>query len=168
VSVLDHFRHPGWPRRALFGLGLLLALTVIIRLVLDPIAAHFTHKQLNASEAASGDFESVHVTLLPPKPSSTERAPRTGKLRVAPTGEQPKGTPLAQAPEGLLMPGAEQKIHDKLSAGGFMKEDANASTGAALRRFQAAHDLPSTGVPDHETVRRLGLNPDDLFRKAAP
>ena len=102
------------------------------------------------------------------KPSSTERAPRTGKLRVAPTGDQPKPTPLAQAPEGLLTPGAEQKIHDKLSAGGFMKEDANASTGAALRRFQAAHDLPATGVPDHETVRRLGLNPDDLYRKAAP
>jgi len=102
------------------------------------------------------------------KPSSTERAPRMGKLRVAPTGDQPKTTPLAQAPEGLLTPGAEQKIRDKLSAGGFMKEDANASTEAALRRFQAVHDLPSTGVPDHETVRRLGLNPDDLFRKAAP
>jgi peptidoglycan hydrolase-like protein with peptidoglycan-binding domain len=101
------------------------------------------------------------------KPSSTARAPRTGKLRVAPTGEQPKTTPLAQAPEGLLKPGAEQKIHDKLSAGGFVKEDANDSTEAALRRFQAAHDLPATGVPDHETVRRLGLNPDDLFRKAA-
>ena len=102
------------------------------------------------------------------KPSSTDKAPRTGKLRVAPTGEQPKTTPLAQAPEGLLTPGAEQKIHDKLLAGGFMKEDANGSTGVALQRFQAAHDLPSTGVPDHETVRRLGLNPDDLFRKAAP
>jgi hypothetical protein len=102
------------------------------------------------------------------KPSATERAPRTGKLRVAPTGEKPKTTPLAQAPEGLLAPGAEQKIHEKLSAGGFMKDDANASTGTALRRFQAAHDLPSTGVPDHETVRRLGLNPDELFRKATP
>ena len=49
-----------------------------------------------------------------------------------------------------------------------MKENANDSIGAALRRFQAAHDLPSTGVPDHETVRRLGLNPDELFRKATP
>jgi len=66
LSVLDCLRHPGWPRHALFGLGLLLALTIVIRLVLDPIAAHFTHKQLNASEAVSGDFESVHVTLLPP------------------------------------------------------------------------------------------------------
>ena len=66
MSVLDHLRHPGWPRRALFGLGLLLALIVIIRIVLDPIAAHFTRKQLNESAEVSGDFESVHVTLLPP------------------------------------------------------------------------------------------------------
>ena len=64
--MLDHPRHPGRPRRALFGLGPLLALTIIIRLVLDPVAAHFTHKQLNASEAVSVDFERVHVTLLPP------------------------------------------------------------------------------------------------------
>ena len=49
-----------------------------------------------------------------------------------------------------------------------MKEDANASAEAVLRRFQTAHDLPVTGVPDHETVRMLGLNPDDLFREAAP
>jgi len=66
MGVLDRLRQPGWLRRALFGLGLLLALIIIIRVLLDPIAAHFTHKQLNASEAVSGDFESVHVTLLPP------------------------------------------------------------------------------------------------------
>jgi hypothetical protein len=66
MGVLDRLRQPGWLRRALFALGLLLALIIIIRVLLDPIAAHFTHKQLNASEAVSGDFESVHVTLLPP------------------------------------------------------------------------------------------------------
>lgn len=66
MSVLAHLRHPGWLRRALFCLGLLVALAIIIPVLLDPIAAHFTHKQLNASEAVSGDFESVHVTLLPP------------------------------------------------------------------------------------------------------
>jgi len=49
-------------------------------------------------------------------PPLKERRARV-KLRVAPTGEQPKTTPLAQTPEGLLMPGAEQKIRDKLSAG---------------------------------------------------
>ena len=57
------------------------------------------------------------------KPSSTERAPHTGKLRAAPTGDQPKTTLLAQAPEGLLTPGAEQKIHEKLSAAGVITTD---------------------------------------------
>jgi hypothetical protein len=54
-----------------------------------------------------------------------------------------------------------QRIFDKTHNGNqvkrsplpsFMKDDANASTGAALRRLQAANDLPATGVPDHETV----------------
>jgi hypothetical protein len=34
--------------------------------LLDPIAAHFTHKELNVSETVRGDFQSVHVTLLAP------------------------------------------------------------------------------------------------------
>ena len=66
MKVLDDLRRPGWPRRALVAVGLVLALTIIIRVVLDPIAAHFAHKQLNESEAVSGDFQSVHVTVLPP------------------------------------------------------------------------------------------------------
>ena len=66
MGVLDRLRQPGWLRRALFALGLLFALMIIIRIVLDPIAAHFTRKQLNESAEVSGDFESVHVTLLPP------------------------------------------------------------------------------------------------------
>ena len=130
--------------------------------------AFFALALVGCAHAKTTETTEPAVPEVAEKPSSTERAPRRGKLRVAPTDEQPKGTPLAQAPDGLLTPGAEQKIHDKLSAGGFMKDDASTSTGAALRRFQAAHDLPSTGVPDHETVRRLGLNPDDLFRKATP
>jgi type II secretory pathway component PulM len=42
VSVLDHLRRPGWSRRALFALGLLLVLAIVVRVPLDPIAAHFT------------------------------------------------------------------------------------------------------------------------------
>ena len=38
------------------------------------------------------------------KPSSTERAPLTAKLRVAPTGERSKTTPLAQSPGGAAHP----------------------------------------------------------------
>lgn len=89
------------------------------------------------------------------------------KPRPASTGEQRKAIPVAARPEGLLKPGAEQKIRNKLSEGGLI-EEGKTSTEAVLRRFQASHDLPATGMPDHETIRKLGLNPDDVFRKAPP
>lgn len=109
--------------------------------------------------------ETVQPTA-PEEPLVTERAPP--KVPAARTKGKPERvtTPLAADPLGLLNPGAEQQIHDKLSAGGFMKDNPNGPTQAALRRFQAEHDLPATGAADHETIRRLGLNPDDLFRKA--
>jgi hypothetical protein len=44
----------------------LAALVIVIRIVLDPIAAHFTHKALNEAEGIRGDFEGVHVSVLPP------------------------------------------------------------------------------------------------------
>ena len=52
-------------------------------------------------------------------------------------------------------------------AGGFLGRDASdAAKRQGLRRFQRAHDLPATGVADHETVKRLGLDPDQIFRQA--
>lgn len=55
-----------WPRRLLIALGILVALVIVIRLILDPIASHYTRKELNASAGISGDFSRVHVTVLPP------------------------------------------------------------------------------------------------------
>ncbi len=39
---------------------------VTIRLVLDPVATHFTRKALNDADGIRGDFHSVHVTVFPP------------------------------------------------------------------------------------------------------
>lgn len=58
--------HPRWPVRVLIVAGVILALGLLIRLVLDPIAAHYTHKALDESDSVSGDFEKVHVTVFPP------------------------------------------------------------------------------------------------------
>ncbi len=97
--------------------------------------------------------------------ATVKAAPDSG--RTASAGGKLNATPVAALPEGLLKPGAAQKIRDKLSEGGLIR-DGKTSTEAALRRFQGSHDLPTTGIPDHETIRKLGLNPDDVFRKAAP
>lgn len=58
--------HSKWPRRALVAIGVVLTLAIVIRLVLDPIATHYTRKALAESDAVSGKFETVHLTVLPP------------------------------------------------------------------------------------------------------
>src|SRR5688572_21453847 len=54
------------PRRLIVTLGVLLALLVVVRLVLDPIAAHYTRKALSSGEGFRGAFSDVHVSILPP------------------------------------------------------------------------------------------------------
>ncbi len=91
------------------------------------------------------------------KPHATDRRPH-----------EAGGVPLATAPAGLLAPGAGEKIHDRLVAEGFLNDDAKrseAATSEGLRRFQRAHDLPATGIPDDKTVKDLGLDPGEIFRR---
>ena len=81
-----------------------------------------------------------------------------------------KGVPVVTAPGGLLKPGAEEKIREKLAAEGCLKGDAKRSDAMkdmkeGIRRCQTAHDLPATGVADHATVKALGLDPDQIFRQ---
>jgi peptidoglycan hydrolase-like protein with peptidoglycan-binding domain len=87
--------------------------------------------------------------------------------KAAPAGD-PGAVPVASAPEALLAPGADHEIRQRLVAGGFLAGDAgpsDAATREGIRRFQRAQDLPATGVPDAETVKRLGLDPDKTFRR---
>jgi glucose/arabinose dehydrogenase len=111
-----------------------------------------------------------------PKPADKE-APAAEKRASQPPAKEKEAArpataiPVAGAAEGLLEPDAQQQIHDKLAAGGFLGEgeggdDSQASMREGLRRFQRAHDLPATGAPDHETVHKLGLDPNKIFRRA--
>ncbi|HEX9401992.1 MAG TPA: peptidoglycan-binding domain-containing protein [Anaeromyxobacter sp.] len=42
----------------------------------------------------------------------------------------------------------------------------DASTSAALQKFQRDEGLAATGFPDRETLRRLGIDPEEAYRKA--
>ena len=66
APMKSHGRFPRWLRRLLIASGIVVALVVIIRLVLDPVATHFTRKALREAEGIRGDFHSVHVTVFPP------------------------------------------------------------------------------------------------------
>jgi hypothetical protein len=78
---------------------------------------------------------------------------------VAGGSKDPDEVPVATSAQGLLKPGAEQKVRDRLGGKG-------SSLRRALQEFQRSHDLPATGMLDHETVEQLGLNPDEIFERA--
>lgn len=100
----------------------------------------------------------------PPSEEGSGPPPRTEK----PPSPHPKKTPVVENPNDLLNPGAEDQIRTRLVEGGYLDDPKAKSLEAGLRKFQSAKDLPATGVPDHETVRRLGLDPNEIFRRAQP
>jgi len=92
-------------------------------------------------------------------------------LRCAP--EMPGRPPLAASPGGLLVPGAVERIQEGLAARGYLdlraakRGEIDDATASAIRKVQSDQGIARTGFPDHETVRRLGLDPDRLFRRSA-
>jgi peptidoglycan hydrolase-like protein with peptidoglycan-binding domain len=110
-----------------------------------------------------------------------DAAPGDASGRAAPTRARPKAgpvkpghPPLATAPDDLFVAGAVERIQQALAERGYLALEAvqrgrlDRVTSAAVRKFQSDQDLARTGIPDHETVRRLGLDPDALFRKNPP
>jgi hypothetical protein len=79
------------------------------------------------------------------------------------------GTPVPLSPADALEPGQLREIQRRLGDRKLLgqHEDGNLdqATREALRKLQKAEDLPETGLPDHETVRKLGLDPDRVFAK---
>ncbi|HEY1905095.1 MAG TPA: peptidoglycan-binding domain-containing protein [Myxococcaceae bacterium] len=82
---------------------------------------------------------------------------------VAPA-KTPRSPPLAAAPSELLEPRSQETIARALKAKGVVARDdvRGEQLGAALRKFQADQGLAVTGYPDHETLRRLGVDPKDV------
>jgi hypothetical protein len=62
----QHARRYRWLRRGVILLAALAGLALLIRVVVDPIATHYTRKGLREVEGMSADFQKVHVTIFPP------------------------------------------------------------------------------------------------------
>jgi peptidoglycan hydrolase-like protein with peptidoglycan-binding domain len=102
------------------------------------------------------------------RPADEPPAPRA---QPKPGPVEPGHPPLADAPEAMFVPGAIERIQKALAERGYLDQASarpgrlDSATTAAVRKFQSDQGLARTGVPDRETVRRLGLDPDTLFRK---
>jgi putative peptidoglycan binding protein len=92
--------------------------------------------------------------------SATSKPKGDGEGGQGHDGVDPEDIEVSTSPQGLLKPGAEDQVRQKLGV------DKGAGMGSALRKFQREHDLPATGMVDHETVIKLGLEPSDIFEKA--
>jgi hypothetical protein len=80
---------------------------------------------------------------------------------------RPGRPPLSSSPQGVFEPGAIRTIQAALSRRGGASPATGTLAGATehqLTDFQEGEGLPATGFPDRETLRRLGLSVDDLYR----
>ena len=88
-----------------------------------------------------------------------------------PADERPAAAPgrpqLSNSPAGLMRPAGPRLIQQALAKKGYLTEHESGTlddeTSSALRKFQGDEHLARTGSPDRDTVRRLGLSPDDVF-----
>jgi peptidoglycan hydrolase-like protein with peptidoglycan-binding domain len=67
---------------------------------------------------------------------------------------------LRPAPERI------QQIQQALAQAGYLKEEPNGrwddQTREAMRRYQADHGFPATGLPEAKSLMKLGLGPHPL------
>jgi len=146
--------------------GPALALAAALALV----GCSHTHGVENPS-AGSAAGDKGHAT--PPQDYATKSVTRPPPNERPPSDAPAPTIPLATSPSGLLKPGAEKKIQEKLSDKGVLENhtpsgELDGPTREALRRFQHDEGLPATGMPDDATVRKLGLDPADVFKSGQP
>jgi peptidoglycan hydrolase-like protein with peptidoglycan-binding domain len=83
---------------------------------------------------------------------------------VPPKGERPA---VPAAPSALLSPGAIGAIQRALMDRGYLRShqagELDKPTSAAVRRFQEDEGLAATGMPDRETLRKLGVDPEKTY-----
>jgi peptidoglycan hydrolase-like protein with peptidoglycan-binding domain len=74
--------------------------------------------------------------------------------------------PVRTTPGGMLDDKSVKELQSALDKRGFKTSDSgelDKDTEEALRRFQKSEHVAQTGLPDFDTVRRLGLDPKKLY-----
>jgi hypothetical protein len=120
----------------------------------------------------SGVLACSHAeTVAPPNSPNPPDAPSRLPSARAVTPQTDPGHPdLASSPAQLMAPGSADAIAQALRKRGLLAADDSSSKGleTALRSFQESQGLAATGFPDHETLKKLGIDPKTVDRTAAP
>lgn len=120
------------------------------------------------------------------RPAAKARPPkRLETMSTSKTTQQmfkPEGLKKLQAALSQNLDGKEARVGDH-NAGGPPTDDTKVGgngkpveqtnkldrqTQLALQAYQKSQGLPETGLPDYETLRRLGLKPEEVFEHELP
>lgn len=112
------------------------------------------------SDQAKGEEAKGETAEAPGQGAASSQSPPKSRGLVAGGAKNPSEVPVSTSSQGLLQPGAEQKVRDKLGL------KSGASLREAVEKFQRENDLPATGVLDQRTAEEIGLDPDELFVRA--
>ncbi|HEU4580637.1 MAG TPA: peptidoglycan-binding domain-containing protein [Polyangiaceae bacterium] len=118
----------------------------------------------HARTADDASDQVTSKTAEPGQPATGGADPQAASQKkglIAGGQKDPERVPVASSPAGLLKPGADEKVREKLGV-----KEKGGDYRTALQRFQREHDLPATGILDHRTAKELGLDPDDIFERA--
>jgi len=159
------------------GQGTAVGMVLAAALALGAGCSHTQTVKEGAGEATRGHETPPVDRKAPPAHAAEAAAPhgappvdRAAPPAHAPAAAGPRATPVASSPSELLKPGAGARIQEKLNGVGLLHEEPSgeldSQTLEALRQFQRDSDLPATGMPDDATVRKLGLDPGDVFKHA--
>src|SRR5690242_9427625 len=99
-------------------------------------------------------FAGCHAHQVQGKQTTLETPPKEPQV----SSERPVRT----TPGGMLEPAAMRTVQAALGHHGVSAPSSgelDEETQAALRRFQAKEHIAKTGMPDYDTLRRLGLDP---------
>jgi hypothetical protein len=126
---------PRWLRRSLVAAAVVVAVLVIVRLLLDPVATHYTRKALDDAEGVRGDFHSVHVTVFPP-------GYQIRRIKIVPHPGDDWKHPLFYAERVAVRVDWRELLHGRLAAGARLDQPKMSIAKRDKKEKQAA------GLPD--------------------
>lgn len=129
-------------------------------------AKQVTHR----TAAAAGQQPAVHQPVTPQVTSQTKRTgtppPRHLSARAKRAAAARRRARMRPAPERI------QEIQQALAQAGYLKAQPNGrwddQTREAMRRYQADHGFPATGLPEAKSLMKLGLGPHALPEELEP
>ena len=120
--------------------------------------------QAQSESAPGGQKKRQAAPAAKASGGSPGKARAKNHKQIAKSGSE---LPLASDPLQMLTPHGRQQLRSSLEKKGYLKGEED-SVPQALRKFQADHNFPETGMPDDDTLLKLGLEPEDVVVTVTP